>query len=140
MSVKTTRYHKVVDRIHHKLVVAELENFGNPEAYVSDPSELRIVELPTKVTLVSSSRLIMQESPEYSEELPHSEYDSAMECFHDGGGCELEEVSLPCNWKYSADEEDIRFGDFSVNTFTSVLMNLFGGNVKQQLAFDPAMD
>lgn len=133
MSVKTTRYHKTVEKIHNLEIQSITYSVLPEDSEVQDYPEFKI-HISSGVSCFQS-KLSLKEIPtdEILEDRVTFEELTEEEIF------EVEDVSAS-NWRYSADEEDNRFGDSSVNTFASALINLFGGNVRQQLAFDSGMD
>lgn len=130
MSVKTEHYHRTVERIHHReikdyqpdVIVEEFPDYFMTisEGAISIESKLSFKEIPKNY---------FEEETSFQENFETEEVDIF----------EMEEISIPRHM-HSADEEDSRFGDYSVNTFASILINFFGGKVRQKLAFDPAMD
>lgn len=132
MSARTRHFRHAVEKIHHReikdyqpeVITEEYQDYflKISEGAISFQSKLSLKEIP--------SNEILEERITSEEELVEIAREEIFE---------VQDIPVS-NRRYHADEEDKRFGDSSVNTFASSLINFFGGNIKQRLAFDPAMD
>ncbi len=129
MSGRTRHYHDAVEKIHHR----EIKNY-QPEVITE--------EYPDYFLKISEGAISFQSKLSFKE-IPREDFEGEIS-FQENVETEeeifeMEEISVS-RQIYSADEEDSRFGDYSVNTFASALINFFGGRVREKLAFDPAID
>lgn len=133
MSGKTRHYEKVVFNLHKEEIVLGSTELEQP---------VKIIGYGTNVVSVASNENASSDKLYFSETEEVFDEDntvSANECFCEGGGCVCEEV--PTSWRtMDFDEEDRRFGDFPINRFQSAIQQVFGGPLKQTLAFNRNMD
>lgn len=112
MSARTRHYHDAVEKIHHKLIQ---EEFKIPETKTFKFPRPKSIQARDTILIVSMKLTeLKQETRDEFYKIPERQpehNDSTMECFHAGGGYEIEEVPSSCNGRFDVDDEDCRFGD-----------------------------